>query len=204
MSSKKRSFITAAIALAITATSADASSPSASDQRPRPAADIPASTGTISTVDASELVRGYLEYIDALKDRSDVSLERMQSAVGNQLRQGEFRTADISSVYAEGDWLTLSFWDGGATTVNSASLEFFSDRDPGETSPHCRLSFKSLRDRLLRADFAEGQEWGELGDGGIWLFSKDDVWFEVSTRWPKTSKSDRVCVKTIHARGKFY
>jgi hypothetical protein len=184
--------------------SADASRPFASYQPPRSAADIPASTGALSTIDTSQLVRGYLEYIDTLKDRSDVSFDRMQSAVRSRLQQGEFGGSDVTSVYPEGDRITLSFRDGGAPTARSASLEFVSDRGTNEVSPHCRLPFDSLRDRLLRVDYAEGREWGELGDVGVWLFSKDDVWIEVITRWPKTNESDRVCVRTIHARGKFY
>jgi hypothetical protein len=164
----------------------------------------PAAIGAFSTKETGQLVGGYLDYIDTLKDGSDVSLERIQSAVASQLKQEEFGRADVSSVYAEGDGVTLSFWDGGAATVNSASLEFFSDRNPDEMLPRCRISFDSLRERLLRADYAEGREWSDLENVETWLFSKDDVWIEVSTRRARTNESDSTCVSTIHASEKWY
>lgn len=200
MSSKKRSFISAAIALAITATSAYASNPSESKQSPRPAADVPESTSVLSTVDASELVRGYLEYVDRLRDRSDVSLERMQSAIGNQLRREESGSGDTSSVFPEGDWITLSFSDADPATGRAAILHFGSDREPNGPLPFCRLSFESLRGRLLRAGYAEDRECGELGEVVAWLFSKDDFWIEVGTRLARPN-DDLMCVWTVYARG---
>lgn len=201
MSSKKRMAGLVGIALVMGATSVDASRTPASAQPPMSVAVSPASIAAIPHEDANQLVLGYLEYMDSLKGPEEVSLARMQAAVGSQLRQGEF--GYVNSVYPEGDWVTFSFWDEGPTTMLTASLNFLNDRSSGEALPPCRLSLDSLRDRLSRGGYAEGREWSELEGAGAWLFSKDDVWIEVSTQWPATNASNPSCVTAINAHGKF-
>lgn len=192
MSSKKRMASLGAIALAMGTTA----------QPPMPVAVGSASIAAISTEDANQLVLGYLEYMDSLKGPEEVSLARMQAAIGSQLRQGEFGSGEISSFYFEGDWITLSYLDGGRGIGRSAILHFGNEQDPGEMLPYCRLSFDSLRDRLLRAGYTEGQESGELGEVVVWLFSRtNDVGIEVSTRWFKQDETHRMCVWTIQVRG---
>jgi hypothetical protein len=202
MTSKIATITSFAAVLGITAASAVASPPSKTDIPPPYAADIHVSSGAPSTKDTSQLVLGYLEYIDALRDRSDVSFERMQSALGSPLRPGDFGGSDISSTYAGGDRITLRFWGEVSAEVHSASLEFLGKESPGEFSPPCRLPYDSLRDRLLQAGYDEAREWSELEDAGAWLFFKGDVWIEVSTRWPNAKQADRTCVREIDAHEK--
>lgn len=203
MPSTKPLVILSAIAVTMTAMSADASNCFGADMTLCSMAGPPEPAGAPSTISASQLVDDYLKYIDTLKDRSDVSLERMQSAVGVKLRQGDFGSSDVTAVYAEGDSVTLSFWDEGSAEWRTAALDFYSGRSADEGRPRCRLPFHSLRGRLLRDGYDDIQEWSELGGTGAWLFLKDDVWLEVNTRSSTTKNSDRACAWTIYARGKF-
>jgi hypothetical protein len=202
MTSKIGTITSLAAVLGIAAVSAVASPPSKTDIPPPHAADIHVSSGAPPTRDARQLVLGYLEYIDALRDRSDVSFERMQSALGSPLRPGDFGGSDISSTYAGGDRITLRFWVEVSAEVHSASLEFLGKESPGELSPPCRLPYDSLRGRLLQAGYDEAREWSELEDAGAWLFFKGDVWIEVSTRWPNAKQPERTCVREIDAHEK--
>jgi hypothetical protein len=178
-----------------------ASSPQNSERPPRPDYGAHPSTAALSTKDPSQLVDGYLGYIYTLSSGSDVSFDRIQTAVGGQLRHGEAGSGDASAAYPEGDWVTLSFADGGVASERSAFLHFGSARDPNDPLPYCRLPFDKLRDRLLRAGYAEGREWGELGEVLLWTFSKtNDAWVEVSTRWARPN-DDLMCAWTIYVRG---
>ena len=203
MPSTRPLLILGALAVVTTARSTDASGCSGADMALCSVAGLPEPAGASSTRSAGQLLDDYLEYIDTLKDRSDVSLERLQSAVGVQLRQGDSGSSDVTAIYPEGDSVTLSFWDEGSAEWRTAALDFYDGRGPDERPPNCRLPFDSLRGRLLRVGYDDMQEWGELGRTGTWLFFKDDVWLQVSTRSSTTNNSDRACAWTICARGKF-
>jgi hypothetical protein len=142
-----------------------ASSPQKSERLPRPADSDPVSTAELPTQDPGQLVEGYLRYIDTLVGGSDVSLNKVQSAVGGYLRRGEPGGGEARVVYPEGDWITLSVADGGGASERTAFLHFGSRRDPNDPLPYCRLSFDNLRSRLLRAGYAEGREWGRTWRG---------------------------------------
>jgi hypothetical protein len=203
MPSTKPLVLLGALAAVMTARSTDASGCPGADMALCSVAGLPEPADASSTRSAGQLVDGYLEYIDTLKDRSDVSLERLQSAVGVQLRQGDSGSSDVTAIYPEGDSVTLSFWDEGSAEWRTAALDLYDGRGPDERPPHCRLPFDSLRGRLLRVGYDDMQEWGELGRTGTWLFFKDDVWLQVSTLPSTTNNSDRACAWTIYARGKF-
>jgi len=195
--------ILATAALAISATSARASDLCGEDQHPVSAKSTLAPVSAASTEGANQLVMGYLKYIEALKARSDLSFERMQSSVGISLQRISPASVEVTSTYPDGGSATLSFWNEGHPKSRSASLELVNDRSPNLMAPQCRLSFDSLRERLLRAGYDEMREWSHLEEAGGWLYFKGDIWIEVGTGWISTSPLDRKCVSTIDAHERF-
>jgi hypothetical protein len=149
----------------------------------------------------SRLVDAFFAYAESLNDVHDLSLERLQFALGRKLPQRNVEGGGLFVAYPEGDWIEISFSDGGRATGRSATLHFGNEKDPNGPLPSCRLSFDGLRDRFRRAGYAESQDLGELGDVVVWLFSKtSDVWIEVATRWARPN-DDLMCAWTIRARG---
>jgi hypothetical protein len=171
------------------------------DQASRTAVSVPAPTPASSMRDAGQIVSGFVDYIGALKDASDVSIDRLQSAAGIRLRQGRSGIGYRSPVSAEGDWITLRFSDGGKATGRSVILQFEHDQAADESSAHCRLSFNSLRDNLLRQRYVENRDLGAQGEVVVWLLLKDAIRVEVGTRATNANASDRMCVQTIKAIG---
>jgi hypothetical protein len=211
MTSKIATITSFAAVLGIASVSAVASPPSKTDIPPPYAADIHVSSGAPSARDASQLVLldkgpsqlvdAFFAYAESLNDVHDLSLERLQFALGRKLPQRNVEGGGLFVAYPEGDWIEISFSDGGRATGRSATLHFGNEKDPNGPLPSCRLSFDGLRDRFRRAGYAESQDLGELGDVVVWLFSKtSDVWIEVATRWARPN-DDLMCAWTIRARG---
>ena len=199
MPSKKRLVVVATVSLVSIVGSAGASYLPGTDQRPHRFTHAHTSTGAGPAGDTRRLVKGYLEYIEGLQERSDLSFERMQSSVGISLQRTSLASGEITSTYPDGDWATLSFWNEGDPKFRSASLELVNDRRPNLMSPQCRLSLETVRERLLRAGYDEMQEWHKLEGAGAWLYFKGDIWIQVGASWISTSPLDRQCVSTIDA-----
>jgi len=203
MSSKKHLVIVAAICFVTIPGSAGASHFPGTYQRPLPVTHAEKSAGEVPAEPTDQHVKGYLDYVEGLQQRSDLSFERMQSSVGISFQRTSSGSGEITSKYPDGDSATLSFWNEGGPKSRSASLELINDRSPSLMAPQCRLSFDSVRERLLRAGYDEMREWSDVEEAGGWLYFKGEIWIEVGAGWISTSPLDRKCVSMISAHERF-